>query len=184
MRLEERPMFDHDTDETVSRRSVLRTIGGIAAGTTVLTTAGHGSAEAEEGLRMEVRERTAEYLAVEVSFPDDTFSDDEEFPDDTFGEEAFPDDVFLGHADQFVVREGGEWVSLPEETDRLARPVHAERINERGEWPKRYAMYFTAASVDEFPEADGEHRLGLGAFAERTIPGTEWDTAVCPGHRD
>ena len=168
-------MFENatDADETVSRRSVLKTTGGLIAGSTALAGlgAGRGAAETEEGLRLEVREMTEEYIAVEVAFPDDLFDEIE-----------FPDDLFLGHAERFVIHEDGEWVSLPEETDVLAEPVHFERVNERGERPKRYLMYFRTPDVD-LSEAEGEEVvLGLGAFRERTIPGTEWD--ACPGHRD
>jgi hypothetical protein len=163
-------MFENDTnaDETVSRRSVLKTTGGLIAGSTALAGlgAGRGAAETEEGLRLEVREMTEEYVAVEVAFPDDTFDEVE-----------FPDDLFLGHAERFVIHEDGEWVSLPEETEGLANPVEMDFEN-----PHQARMYFRTEEID-LSGADGEEvLLGLGAFPERTIPGTEWD--ACPGHRD
>ena len=163
-------MFENDTnaDETVSRRSVLKTTGGLIAGSTALAGlgAGRGAAETEEGLRLEVREMTEEYIAVEVAFPDDLFDGIE-----------FPDDLFLGHAERFVLHEDGEWVSLPEATDGLANPVEAERLDEG-----TYAMYFRTPDVD-LSGAEGEEvTLGLGGFPERTVPEYYWDS--CPGHRD
>jgi hypothetical protein len=163
-------MFENDTnaDETVSRRSVLKTTGGLIAGSTALAGlgAGRGAAETEEGLRLEVREMTEEYIAVEVAFPDDLFDGIE-----------FPDDLFLGHAERFVLHEDGEWVSLPEGTECLANPVEAERLDEG-----TYAMYFRTPDVD-LSEAEGEEvTLGLGGFPERTVPEHYWD--ACPGHRD
>ena len=163
-------MFDHDTNanEAISRRSVLETTGGLLAGSTVLAGlgAGTGAAETEEGLRIEVREMTEEYIAVAVWFPDDTFDDVE-----------FPDDTFLGHAERFVIREDGEWVSLPEDTEGLANPVEMDFGN-----PHEATMYFRTRDVD-LSEADGEEvMLGLGVFPERTVPGDQW--ASCPGHRD
>jgi hypothetical protein len=99
------------------------------------------------------------------------------FPDDLFDEIEFPNDVFLGHAERFVLHEDGEWVSLPEETEVLAKPVEAERLDEG-----TYAMYFRTPDVD-LSEAEGEEvTLGLGAFPERTVPEYYW--AACPGHRD
>ena len=157
-----------NADETVSRRSVLKTAGGLIAGSTALAGigAGRGAAEAEEGLRLEVREFTEEYIAVSVAFPNDVFDEVE-----------FPNDVFLGHTDQFVLHEDGEWVSLPEDTEGLAHPVEVERLDER-----TYGMYFRTPEVD-LSEAEGEEvMLGIGVFEERTTPGTKWD--ACPGHRD
>jgi hypothetical protein len=168
-------MFENDTnaDATVSRRNVLKTTGGLVAGSTALAGlgAGRGAAETEDGLRLEVREMTEEYIAVEVAFPTDVFDEVE-----------FPTDVFLGHAERFVIHEDGEWVSLPEDIDVLAEPVHFERVNERGEWPRRYLMYFRTPDVD-LSEAEGEEvTLALGGFPERTVPEHYWD--ACPGHRD
>jgi hypothetical protein len=163
-------MFDHDTnaDDAVSRRNVLQTAGGLLAGSTALVGlgTGTGAAETEEGLRIEVREMNEAYLAVEVRFPDDLF------------DEIKPlNDVFLGHAERFVIHEDGEWVSLPEETEGLANPVEMDFGT-----PHDVVMYFRTRDVD-LSEADGEEvTLGLGLFRERTIPGTEWD--ACPGHRD
>jgi len=162
-------MFDHDTtaDDTVSRRSVLQAAGGLLAGSTALAGLGarRGTAE-EESLQFEILEFTEEYVAVEVYFPNDVFDEIE-----------FPDDVFLGHAERFVLHEDGEWVSLPEDVEALARPVEMDFEN-----PHDVALYFRTADLD-LSAADGEEvLLGLGAFPERTIPGTEWDT--CPGHRE
>ncbi|WP_372911682.1 hypothetical protein [Salinigranum sp.] len=165
-------MFQTETnaDETVSRRSVLKTAGELVTGVTVLAGlgAGRGAAETEEGLQFDVREFTEEYIVVEVAFPDETYDGVE-----------FPDDVFLGHAERFVLHEDGEWVSLPDETTCLATPVAGgwERVDER-----RYVGYFRTAEVD-LSEATGEEVvLGLGLFPERTVPVSDW--ATCPGHRD
>jgi hypothetical protein len=162
-------MFDHDTtaDDTVSRRSVLQAAGGLLAGSTALAGLGarRGSA-GEESLQFEILEFTEEYVAVEVYFPDDTFDEIE-----------FPDDLFLGHAERFVFHEDGEWVSLPENVEALARPVEADFGN-----PHDVALYFRTRDLD-LSEADGDEvTLGLGAFPERTVPEYYWD--ACPGHRD
>jgi hypothetical protein len=157
-----------NADETVSRRSVLKTTAGLIAGSTALAGigAGRGAADTEGGLVFEVREFTEEYIAVEVAFPTDTFDEVE-----------FPNDVFLGHADRFVIHEDEDAVSLPEDTEPLANPVEVERLDER-----TYGMYFRTAEVD-LSEAEGEEvMLGLGGFPERTVPDYQWD--ACPGHRD
>ena len=163
--------IDANADETVSRRNVLKTTAGLVAGSTALAGlgAGRGAAETEEGVRIEVREFTEEYIAVDVAFPDDLFDEVE-----------FPDDVFLGHAERFVTHEDGEWVSLPEETEGLATPVEVEESSVvRG---PSYVVYFRTAAVD-LSRAEGEEVvLGLGLFPERTVPEHYWD--ACPGHRD
>jgi hypothetical protein len=164
-------MFKNETNDTVSRRNVLKTTGGLIAGSTALASLGTGvgAAETEDELRLEVRELNEEYIAAEVYIPPNPFPPDEN---------EFQNEVFLGHAEQFVIHEDGEWVSLPEDTEGLANPVEVERLDER-----TYGMYFRTASVDEFPEADGEEvMLGLGVFPERTVSGDQWD--YCPGHRD
>ena len=163
-------MFDHDTnaDDAVSRRTVLRTTRGLLAGATALAGVGAetGSAETEEGLRIEVREMNEEYVAVGAWFPDDLF--DEIKP---------ATDVVLGRAGRFVIHGDEEPVSLPEETDGLARPVGMDFGN-----PHDAVAYFRTRDLD-LPDAAGESVvLGLGLFRERTIPGTEWDAS--PGHRD
>lgn len=165
-------MFDHDTtaDDTVSRRSVLQAAGGLLAGSTALAGLGAGrGAAGEESLQLEILEFTEEYVAVEVSFPDDTFDEIE-----------FPDDLFLGHAERFVRHEDGEWVSLPEDVEALATPADVNKTSVvRG---PSYVLYVRTADLD-LSEADGEEvTLGLGAFPERTVPEHYWD--ACPGHRD
>jgi hypothetical protein len=173
-------MFDHDTntDETVSRRSVLKTAGGVLAGSTALAGLGSGTAAAdEERVQVELRELNEEYVAVEVYFPDDLF-DGVEFPDDLFDEVEFPDDLFLGHAESFVVHGDEEAVSLPEETEGLATPVEMDFGN-----PHEATVYFRTRDVDPRPTVldDDEVVLGLGLFPERTVPIRYWNT--CPGHR-
>jgi hypothetical protein len=163
-------MFENDTnaDDAVSRRSVLQTTGGLLAGGTALAGlgAGTGAAETGEGLRLEVREMTEEYVAVEVWFPNDVFDEVE-----------FPTDIFLGHAERFVLHEEEGAVSLPEDVEVLATPVEMDFGN-----PHDVVMYFRTEQVD-LSAADGEEVvLGLGAFSERTIPKRRWD--ACPGHRD
>ena len=161
-------MFENGTaDETVSRRNVLKTTGGLIAGSTALAGlgAGRGAADAGNGVQLEVREMNEEYIIVEVRFPRD---------DSTYDRR---DGLYLGHAERFVIHEDGEWVSLPEDTDGLANPVEVERLDER-----TYGMYFRTAEVD-LSGAEGEEvMLGLGVFPERTVPGDQWD--YCPGHRD
>ena len=155
-----------NADETVSRRSVLKTTAGLIAGSTALASigSGRGAAETEERLRLEVREFTEEYIAVEVAFPDDLFDDVE-----------FPNDVFLGHADQFVIHEDGEWLSLPEDNDGLAHPVEMKHLDER-----IYGMYFRTAEVD-LSEAEGEEvTLGLAVSPDRRGETKYWDTDGVP----
>jgi hypothetical protein len=162
-------MFDTNADETVSRRSVLKTTGGLLAGSTALAGLGAGTAAAdEERVQVELRELNEEYVAVEVYFPDDLFDEVE-----------FPDDLFLGHAEAFVVHEDEEAVSLPEEIEGLATPVEMDFGN-----PHEATVYFRTRDVDPKPTAldDDEVVLGLGLFPERTVPIRYWNT--CPGHRD
>ncbi|WP_152043245.1 hypothetical protein [Salinigranum salinum] len=162
-------MFDHDTnaDEPVSRRSVLKTTGGLLAGSTVLAGfgAGRGAAETEEGLRIEVREMSEEYIVVDLQLPS------------TFDEVDFPDDVFLGHAERFVIHEDEETVSLPEDAEGLAIPVEMDFGT-----PHEARAYFRTGEVDLSESSGGAVRLGLGLFGERTVPDEQWD--ACPGHRD
>lgn len=169
-------MFDHSTNDAVSRRNVLTTTSGLIAGSTVLAGlgAGRGAAETEEGLRVEVREMNEESIGVEVVVPEAVYSNDVDFPTDTY----------LGHAERFVSHEDGEWVSLPEDTDGLANPVHFERVNERGAWPKRYLMSFRTRDLfSKITWEPGEEvTVGLGLFTERTVPHSYFD--ACPGHRD
>jgi len=164
-------MFDNDTneDETVSRRNVLKMTGSVIAGSTALVGVGtgRGVAETEEGLRIEAQEFAEEYIAVEVAFPDDLVD-----------ETAFPDGLFLGHAEQFVIHE--ETVSLPEDSSGLATPVEV-RKNSVVRGPS-YTLYFRTEEVDLSEAEDVEVMLGLGVFRERTVPSYYWDT--CPGHRD
>lgn len=163
-------MTDHDTnaDETVSRRSVLKTAGGLIAGSTALASLGaeRGAAETEdERLRAELRERNEEYIAVEVWFPSDTFDEIEPL-----------NDVYLGDADQFVVHDDEDAVSLPEDPERLATPVEMEHLDS-DEYYHGKLMYFRTGDVDWPKEYDGvEVTLAVGAFPERTVPGDHWDT--------
>ena len=159
-------MFETDTtaDRTVSRRSVLKMTTGVVAGSTALAGLGTGAvaAETEEGLRLRVLELTEEYIAVAVAL-DDPIED----------EERFPTDVFLGHAERFVLHEDEDAVSLPEETDGLARPAEVDFEN-----PHEIRMYFRTGGVD-LSETDGEEVvLGLGVFPERTVPRRRWDEST------
>jgi hypothetical protein len=169
-------MFDHDTnaDGTVSRRSVLETTGGLIAGATALAGLGseRGAATPDRHgpLRADLRERNEEYIAVEVRFPKDTY------------DEIKPlNDVYLGDADQFLVHDDEDAVSLPEAPERLATPVEMEHLYS-DEYYHGKLMYFRTGDVDWPKEYDGvEVTLGVGAFPERTAPGDHWDT--CPGLR-
>jgi hypothetical protein len=173
MRSEEHTMFAQDTnaDETVSRRSVLKTTAGLIAGSTALVGlgAGRGAAETEEDLQAEVREMNEEYIAVEVVVPDHAPFDGE-----------MP--ILLGHAERFVLHEDGEWVSLPEDTEGLANSVELEKRDVPGGAGTFIEAYFRTADVD-LSAAEGEEVvLGVGFFPERTVPEHYW--ATCPGHRD
>ena len=163
-------MFENDTDanadETVSRRSVLKTAGGLLAGSAALAGLGaeRGAAETEEGLRATLRERNEEYVAVEVWFPTDTF--DEIKP---------AKDVYFGDADQFVVHDDDDAVSLPEDTEALANPVDKRKMGFY-----TYLLYFRTRAIQWPQDFDGVNvTLAVGAFPERTVPGDQWDT--CPG---
>jgi hypothetical protein len=162
-------MTDHDTTDSVSRRDVLTTAGGLAVGSTALAGLGTGRAAAgtDDGLRIELRERTEEYVAIDVRFPNDVFDGVE-----------FPNDVFLGLADEFVLRDDA--VSLPEDTERLATPVEVKPIETDSETYRRRLAYFRTQDVVGYSVPDVT--LGLGLFPERTVPRYQWDT--CPGHRD
>jgi len=159
MRLEGHTMFKNDT---VSRRNVLKTTGGLVASSSALATlgTGKGAAETEEGLQIEVREITEESIAVEVRIP----------PRGTDNVE----DAFFGHADRFVIRE--DTVSLPEDTESLANPVEIERLDDG-----TYAMYFRTEEVGLSEAEDDEVVLGLGVFPERTVSRNYWDTTSITG---
>lgn len=164
-------MADHNPPDAVSRRNVLKTAGGLLAGSTMLAGlgAGRGAAETEEGLQIEVREFTEEYIAVEVRVPEELADQNDSF--DWTGH-----NFVLGYAERFVIHEE-DAVSLPEDTDGFATPVELDPLD-----PGEAIMYFRTADVD-LSEADGEEvMLGLGLFPERTVPEEYWD--ACPGHRD
>lgn len=152
-------MADHNTTDAVSRRNVLKTAGGLIAGSTMLAGLGadRGAAETEEGLHMEVREMTEEYIAVRVSMSEELYERVNE-------RGAFPERVFLGLADDFIVRE--DRVSLPEETEGLARPVEMDFEN-----PHDMTLYFHTqdSNVADFI-GQNYIEMGLGVFPERTVP--------------
>lgn len=160
---------DTNAERTVARRSVLKTMGGLVAGSTALAGlgAGRGAAETDEELQFKQWEATEEYLLADVHFPTDIFDDTE-----------FPTDIFLGHVDDFLLDDDEEWVSLPEDTEGLANPVEMDFDN-----PHDVRVYFRTEDV-AWPKEYEEDTvtLGLGVFTERTIRGDGWDS--CPGHRD
>lgn len=121
-----------------------------------------------EGLQIEIREANEEYVAVEVYFPDDLF---------------FPNDVFLGAADQFVVHENEEAVSLPEATEELVQPVEVRSIETDSEAYHGKLIYFSTPGSGAALErlADGEEvTIGLGVSTERTVSTDKWDTVTVP----
>jgi hypothetical protein len=127
--------------------------------------AGRGSAlpDRHGPLRIEVEEVTEEYIAVMVSISEELYERATE-------RGAFPERVFLGLADRFVIRE--DRVSLPENAEVLARPVEMDFEN-----PHDVAMYFRTRDID-FSEVEGEEvTLGLGIFTEHAVDNTTWDTA-------
>lgn len=157
---------DTTADPTVSRRSVLTTAAGLVVGSTALAGLGPQRAAAVKasGTSFQLRERNEDYIAVKVRFPSDVYDEIE-----------FPSDVYLGDADQFVVHDDEDAVSLPEKTDQLATPVKWERLEER-----TYLMYFRTVDVDWPKSYDGvKVTLAGGAFPERTVSDDKWDT--CPG---
>lgn len=158
-------MADHNMTDVVSRRNVLKTAGGLLAGSTIFAGLGarRGAAATEESIQVEVQEITEEYIAVNVWFPQETYDGVE-----------FPQETYLGLADEFVIHD--DTVSLPEDTEGLANPVKVERLDEQ-----TYRMFFRTGDV-YWPDEDEEVTLGFGVFTERTIPKYQWDT--CPGHRD
>lgn len=167
-------MFENDTsaDDAVSRRSVLKTTGGLIAGSTALAGLGseRGAATPDRHgpMRAELRERNEEYVAVEVWFPQDTYDEIEPL-----------NDVYLGDADQFVVHAEEDAVSLPEKAERMATPVEMDHLDSDESYHGKL-MYFRTGDVDWPNEYDGvEVTLGIGAFPERIVPENQWDT--CPG---
>jgi hypothetical protein len=162
-------MADQNATDAVSRRNVLKATGGLLAGATML--AGQGTAvaaETEEGLRFEVQEMTAEYVAGRVRMSEELYERVNE-------RGALAERVFLGLADQFVVHEGADAVSLPEDHEAvLATPVEMDFEN-----PREVTMYFRTRDID-WPENNDDEgvTLGLGVFPERTIPDTDWDTGT------
>lgn len=156
-------MADHNTTESVPRRNILKTASGLLAGSTMLAGlgAGRGTAETEEGFRLKVEELTEEVIVVNVASVDT-------FPEADYSK------FFLGHADQFEIHDDA--VSLPEDTDGLARPVEAERLNEQ-----TYRMYFHTqdSKVADFIGQDYID-IGLGVFPEHTIPRQYWDAEPIP----
>lgn len=158
-------MTDHNPIDAISQRKVVKTAGGLLAELTMLAGlgAGRGGAETEEGLQMEVREMTEEDIAVRVSMSEGLYERVNE-------RGAFPERVFLGLADQFVIREDS--VSLPEETEGLARPVEMDFGN-----PHDMALYFRTqdSKVADFIGQD-YIEIGLGIFPERTVPKQYYST--------
>lgn len=127
-------------------------IGGLAAPVAAEETT-------DDGLQMEIGEVNEEYIAVEVAFPGGEGTFDKSSP------------LLLGRADQFLIHEDGESVSLPEDTEGLARPVEVKRLDEQ-----TYLLYFQTDDLDLSEVEDEEVTLGLGIFTERTIPVEQWDT--------
>jgi len=163
-------MADHTTTDAVTRRNVLKTTGGLLAGSTMLAGlgAGRGATESEEGLWFEVEEATKEVIIARVSLSVEIRK--MILPD---GEIYVPfGRTFLGHRDHFTVED--DTVSLPEDTDGLVNPVEAERLDEQ-----TYRMYFRTEDID-WPAPDNfeseEVTLGLGIFTERTVSRDQWDT--------
>ena len=91
--------------------------------------------------------------------------------DGLFDEVEFPDDLFLGHADRFVIHEEEDMVSLPEEREEIVNPVEVKRFDEGA-----CRMYF-ANDGDPFGllENPEEVTLGLGFFPWLTIQSKYWD---------
>jgi hypothetical protein len=152
-------MFEHDANDSISIRNAIRTVRGLLDGSRLLGAAGRNGGERADGLQTDVAEVTREYVAVEMWDPDGRF------------DEIKPlNDVFFGRTDRFVIRDGRERVSLPERTAALATPVAAD-VEDAG----RATVYFRTGDVDLPKGSDDEVDLWLGAFTERTIPGTKWD---------
>lgn len=155
-------MFDHDTNANgaVSRRNVLKTAGGLLAGSTMLAGlgAGRSAAATEESIQVGVQEITEEYITVEVRHP---------VHPGPYNPQEVPEAYYLGHVDQFVIHDNA--VSLPDDTEKLATPLERERLDEA-----TYRMYFRTADID-FSEVEGEEvTLGLGVFPERTVSRDYW----------
>lgn len=93
------------------------------------------------------------------------------------GSNWFPDEVFFGQADEFVVERGagGEvlQVGLPENaTEVLANPVQTQAVP-----GSNWDMHFRTQDVDFSGATGGDLQLGLGFFPDETfVPGDHWDT--------
>lgn len=133
------------TANSVSRRNVLKTTGGLLAGTAIL--AGTGTAQTEEGLQFEIKEASEEVITARVHVPEEIADRSE-----------FPGLVYLGHVDQFGI--DGDTVRLPEETYGLANPVEMERLDE-----ETFRMHFRIRDIDFSEEEGKEVTLGLGVAA-------------------
>ncbi|WP_147435625.1 hypothetical protein [Halobellus sp. Atlit-38R] len=110
------------TLESVSRRSVLRTTGAVLGGAAI---AGVGSADEIKPVKLDVKQESLNLksrgvIPAEVAFPDGLF--DELFPDGLF----FPDDIFMGHRDQFALEEDPD--NIVQDTDGVANPVDVKEI--------------------------------------------------------
>jgi len=110
------------TLQNVSRRTVLRTTGALLGGAAI---SGVGSADEIKPVKLDVKQESLNpksrgVIPAEVAFPDGLF--DELFPDGLF----FPDDIFMGHRDQFALEEDPD--NIVQDTDGVANPVDVKEI--------------------------------------------------------
>ena len=110
------------TLQNVSRRTVLRTTGALLGGAAI---SGVGSADEIKPVKLDVKQESLNpksrgVIPAEVAFPDDIF--DELFPDGLF----FPDDIFMGHRNQFALEEDPD--NIVQDTDGVANPVDVKEI--------------------------------------------------------
>lgn len=171
-------MADHNATEAKSRRNVLKTAGGLLAGSTMLAGLGAGpaAAETEEGLRFKIEETNKEYIAVRVSMSGELYERVNE-------RGALAERAFLGPAARFIIE--GDTVRLPENPEAgLASPVKVaefEKADISG-GGKVYTndMLYSTREIDSSEVEDEEVTLGLGVFPEQTVPRDYWGTNTIP----
>lgn len=91
------------------------------------------------------------------------------FSQEIYDEIKPQNDVYLGNAEQFVVHDDEDAVSLPEETEQPATSVEMESLDTEDQMHGKL-MYFRTEDVDWPTGYEGaEVTLGLGIFEEELL---------------
>lgn len=111
-----------------------------APGSGDFSVAGESTADPGSALQMEVQGITEERIVVEARYPDGPVIER----------------VYLGSAEQFEISE--DTVSLPEDTDGLARPVETRAVaGHEGHW----MVYFRTEDINFSQVDEGKVTMGL-----------------------